>query len=166
MNSQNVILVVAATSLGIAGASSAAQDKPCELVTAAEVRAIAGTTAGQGASGYLEPTGTYSCEYKWTVKDFSPSLLVLVSDPSKVFPGLDKAALKAAILGGPRGLPKNAMVVSSVGEAATYTEETPTTGSGLAYVKGRILQVVYRNTDVPAKKSQVVGLLKAAASRL
>ena len=39
-------------------------------------------------------------------------------------------------------------------------------GMAMAYLKGKILLVTFRGTDAPAKKDQLIGLLKSAASRL
>ena len=47
-----------------------------------------------------------------------------------------------------------------------YRADNPKTGAAMAYLKGKILSVVYEAPDAPAKKDQVIGLLKLAASRL
>ena len=57
-------------------------------------------------------------------------------------------------------------MVPGVGEAAQYRAESPTNGTALAYLKGKIVTVVYRAPDAAAKKDQVIGLLKTVVSRL
>jgi hypothetical protein len=83
-----------------------------------------------------------------------------------MWPGMDAATIKSGILGGPKGLAKNVTAVSGVGVAATYTQTNDHSGSAIAYLKGKLLEVTYQATDSPAKKNQVIGLLKTAASRL
>ena len=71
-----------------------------------------------------------------------------------------------SLLGGPHGLPKNTTAVPGVGEAANYKQGSSTSSSSMAYIKGKILIVTYRAPGAEAKKAQVIGLLKSAASRL
>ena len=166
MSPNRLVPAVVAAALATCATSPAfATDvKPCTLLKAGEVQAVVGPGVGEGVAGFLEPTATHSCEYKWTVKNFNPSLQVLVSDASKMYPGTDAATIKTGILAVPRG--STVTVVPGVGEAAQYRAESPTNGTGLAYLKGKILTVVYRAPDAAAKKDQVIGLLKSAASRL
>lgn len=167
MTAKSLIVALLAAALGVASTLVSAQGvKPCELLKSAEVQAVASSQIGEGVAKFEAPTATYACEYKWSVRDFSPSLLVLVSDASKMYPGIDANTIKSGMLGGPRGVPKDTTVVPGVGEAATYKAESPTSGVAMAYLKGKILLVTYRGTDAPAKKDQVIGLLKLAASRL
>jgi hypothetical protein len=167
MTTKGLIVVFVAATFGVASTLMSAQEvKPCALLKSAEVQAVASSQVSEGVPSFLAPTGTHVCEYKWTAKNFSPSLQVMVSDASKMFPGWDARTIKTGILGGPRGVPKNTTVVPGVAEAANYRADSPTTGSATAYLKGKILQVVYQGTDAPAKEAQVIGLLKLAASRL
>jgi hypothetical protein len=82
-----------------------------------------------------------------------------------MFPGMDAKTIKMGMLGGPRGLPPDTSAVPGVGEAAIYKSASPIRTSTSAYVKGLILQVEFEGPDAPAKKEQVIALLKAAASR-
>jgi hypothetical protein len=70
------------------------------------------------------------------------------------------------VAGGPAGLPKGTVAVPGVGEAANYRVDSATSSSATAYVKGKILNVALRAPNSDAKKDQVIGLLKSAASRL
>jgi hypothetical protein len=143
----------------------AQQPPTCALLTAGEVEATAGTKVA-GQPGHLAPTDTDYCEYNWTAKSFSPRLQVSVSPASRLWPGVDPATIKNGILGGPRGLPANATAVPDVGDAAAYTQQNEHAASVVAYIKGKILEITYQGTDSPAKKTQIIGLLKSAASRM
>ena len=167
MTKKRLVSAAAAAALAVCAPSPAfaADVKPCALLKSAEVRAVAGPGAGDGVAGFDAPTGTHTCEYKWAVKNFSPSLQVLVSDAAKMYPGTDAETLKTGILAGARAS-KAVTVMPGVGEAAQYTADSPTKGTALAYLKGRIVTVVYQAPDAAAKKDQVVGLLKTVVSRL
>lgn len=160
-----VSTVFAALAAFVTSPAFAADARPCELLKTAEVQAVAGPGVDAGTASVDAPTGTHSCAYKWTVKNFSPRLEVLVSDASKIYPGTSAETLKTGILTGPRAS-KSITVVPGVGEAAQYRAESETNGTAIAYLKGRILTIVYRAPDAVAKKDQVIGLLKSAASRL
>ena len=168
MTANSITPVVIAAVLGVTSPPLWAQDptKPCTLLTSAEAKAFSGAQVGEGATHFLAPTGTYSCMYQWRARDFSPSLEVTVSDASKVYPGKGSDSIKMGITGGPRGLPPNFTLVTGVGEAANFMSDSPTAAFAMAYMKGKILTVGYRGTDARAKKDQVIGLLKTAASRL
>ena len=167
MTTKCLILALVAAALGVASPPVLAQGvKPCALLKNAEVQAVMGAQIGEGVAGFLAPTATYTCDYRWTPGRFGPSVQVMVSDASTLLPEMDAGTIKSGILGGLRGLPKDTTVVPGVGEAANYRVNSPTASSAMTYLKGRILEVVYQGSDAPVKKDQVIGLLKAAASRL
>ncbi len=166
MTAKSRVASLVAAALFGAGAAVAEDIKPCALLTSAEVQSVATSKIGDGAASYLAPTASHVCEWKWVEKNFGPSLQVAVSDASKMFPGMDGATIKEGILGGRRGLPKNTTLVPGVGEAANYPQNSPKSGTATAYLKGKILTIVYQCPDAPAKKDRVIGLLKAAAARL
>jgi hypothetical protein len=83
-------------------------------------------------------------------------LQVLVTEASKMFPGMDARMIKMGMLGGPRGLPPGTSAVSGVGEAATYRSASPIKTSTSAYVKGLMSQLEFEGPDAPAKKEQAI----------
>jgi hypothetical protein len=57
-------------------------------------------------------------------------------------------------------------VIPDVGDAAVFKADSPAYVHATALVKGRVLQVHLDGIDAREKKGVVIGLLKAAASRL
>ena len=60
----------------------------------------------------------------------------------------------------------DAAVLSEIGEAAVIKPDSTFYVTATAFMKGRILQVRLDGLTASAKRDQVIGLLKAAASRL
>lgn len=162
MTTKSPTAALFAAALGIASTFSWAQAlKPCALLTSAEVKSVATSPPGEGVAEFLAPTASHTCVYKWAARDFSPSLVVTASDASKMYPGMSAEMLKMGLLAG-----KDMTAIPGIGDAAGYKSDSPTAVLAIALLKGKVLTVTYRGTDAVAKKGQVVGLLKSAASRL
>ena len=173
MVNKPLVLRFAVAAFGVAASNIAGAQgakAPCSLLKIAEVQSLnPGAQVREGVPGSVPPLGSVTCEYKWEGGKGAPvdyRLQVIVTEASKMFPGMDAKTIKLGMLGGPRGLPPGTSAVPGVGEAATYTSASPVKTSTSAYVKGLMLQLEFEGPDAPAKKEQAIALLKAAAARL
>ncbi len=145
---------------------------PCTLLAPAEIQSLApNAKIGNGVSTTISAElGSASCVYTWgtggSVQSGKSSLHVIVSDASKLFPGMSPAMIKEGLLTEVRKPGANASQIAGVGDAAVFKSNDPIRAEATAYVKGRLLQVTFQTSDARVKKDQVIALLKAAAQRL
>ena len=172
------VLTVLIGGSGGAGATPATLPKdPCALLKPAEIQALApNAKIGSGVST-PDPAGfVVGCTYEWGPRNRewgTSSLMISVTDASKVWPaGLSPDDIKQRVLvvvktGGP-----DAAQISGIGDGAVFTTEPKAHNArALAFVvkaKGVFLEVAFHGDggDALAKKDNLAGLLKLAASRL
>jgi hypothetical protein len=77
---------------------------------------------------------------------------------------MDPSILREGLLG-KAGTP-NTAVIPGVGDAAVYESKDPIRVEASALAKGNMLIVSFVSADARAKKTRVIGLLRAAAARL
>lgn len=160
-----------------AGAVTAAAlpKDPCVLLKPAEIQAIvAKATIGSGVPQLTD--FAVGCSYEWgprTAEWGKTSLQISVTDVSKVWPnGLSADDIKQRVLvmyktGGP-----DAAQLSGIGDGAVFTTEPKShNAKAMAFVvkaKNVFLEVAFHGdgADALAKKDNLAGLLKLAASRL
>lgn len=162
---------------GGAAATAAALPDPCALLKPAEIQALAANAKiGSGVSA-TEPAGfEAACTYEWgpRTREWGMSFLhIRVTDASKVWPaGLSPDDIKQRVLvmvktGGP-----DAAQISGIGDTALFTTDPKAhNATAMAFVvkaKGVLLEVAFHGDggDALAKKDNLTGLLKLAASRL
>jgi hypothetical protein len=140
----------------------------CSLLQGAQVQALAGSTKVGAGKPSTDPLGSRLCHYEWgagnNVQSGRSYLDVSITPISKAFPGTDPSLLRQGLLA--KAGPPNTAVIPAVGDAAVYESNNPIRVETSALVKGNMLIVTFDSSDARAKKDQVIGLLKAAASRL
>lgn len=142
MGANALILGLAILALTASPLSAAPKD-PCTLLKTAEIQALApNTKIGAGVSSTIPGPDSVVCQYEWgtgnNVQSGRFSLLVQLSDASKLFPGMS---------------------------SAVFTSNDPIRASTTAYAKGLILEVAFQGANARAK-DQVIALLKFAVARL
>jgi len=168
---KSLVTVLAVVLAGIAapgetGTFAAQGSGPCELVTASDVRPLAGKAdVGDGVLMSSDPAGYGECRYVWGDGVDRFRLDFTVNDASRVFvamgPDLIKQGLNASVSTGTADA-----VISDVGDAAVFKADSALSVHATALVKGRILQVRLDGFIARDKKDQVIELLKTAVSRL
>ena len=150
---------------------------PCALVKGAEIQAISANAKVGSGKSIPDPAGfAVGCTYEWGTRTREwgmSSLQINVTDTSKVWPnGLSPDDIKQRVLvmvkmGGP-----DSAQISGIGDGALFTTDPKAhNASATAFVvkaKGVLLEVVFHGDggDALAKKDNLTGLLKLAASRL
>jgi hypothetical protein len=147
----------------LAGSGAAFAQKACDLVTRAEAQAISSGKIGNANESSIPSMNMTSCSYLGSGKDSTPSVLVTVSDTTKIFAGMDKATLKTTVFG---RTDKDTTPIPGIGEAANYMQVSATKGAAKALVKTKIVSVEYEAADAVAKKDTLIGLLTTAVSRM
>ena len=150
----------------VAGIVSAQGLNPCALLTVDEIDPLAGkASVAEGVPNSVPTVGYGSCRYLWGAGTGRFRLDVTVNEASRAFPGMSPEQIKQRLLASVRAGTADA-VISEVGEAAVFKPDSPVYASAFALVKGHILGVHLDGVSAREKKDQVIGLLKAAASRL
>jgi hypothetical protein len=160
--------VVAGASVpGHGGGTVSAQElNPCGLLTEDEIKPLAEkTSVAAGMSNSLPSAGYASCRYAWGDGVDRFKLVVVVTDASRMFPGMAPDQIKQRLLQSVRVGTDDA-VVAELGDAALFKPDSYVYATATALVKGRILQVQLDGVGALDKKDQVIGLLKSAALRL
>lgn len=150
---------------------------PCALLKPAEIQALAANAKiGSGVSTTELADFGVACTYEWgpRTREWGTSTLqIRVTDVSKVWPaGLSADDIKQRVLvavqtGGP-----DAAQISGIGDGAVFTTDPKShNAKAMAFVvraKGVLLEVGFHGDggDALAKKDNLAGLLKVAASRL
>lgn len=161
---------------GIAGGASgpgrfdaslrAQTPNPCALIPISEIQPLAGNASvADGVSNALESRGFAMCRYSWGTGTSRFTLDVVVNDASRVFAGMTADQIKQRLLESVKAGTADA-VIADVGEAAVFKPDSPVYASAFALVKDRILGVHLDGAFARERKDEVIGLLKAAASRL
>jgi hypothetical protein len=161
------LVVSGAPSSGRAGGIVSAQAlNACTLLMGDEIHPRdEKVIVASGVAESFPDVGYTACRYTWGAGVDRFRLDVIVTDASRVFPGLSPEQMKQRILESVRTGTEDA-VVSEIGEAAIFKPESPVFANATALVKGRILQVQLDGVYAGEMKGEVVGLLKTAASRL
>ena len=171
--------VAAAFTLGLAlvvgGASwpgphastvSAQALNPCALLSDDEIKPLAAkTSVASGVSNSLPSFGYATCRYTWGDGVGRFTLVVAVTEGSRMFPGMTPDQIKQRLLESVRAGTHDA-VVPQIGDAAVFKPDSFVYAVATALVKGRILQVQLDGLGALEKKDQVIGLLQSAALRL
>lgn len=177
------ILALAVLALPVAGFGGAAvaaatlPKDPCALLKPAEIEALSANAKVGSGKSIPDPAGfAVGCTYEWGARTREwgmSSLQINVTDTSKVWPnGLSPDDIKQRVLvmvkmGGP-----DAAQISGIGDGALFaTDLKAHNAKATAFVvkaKGVLLEVVFHGDggDALAKKDNLAGLLKLAASRL
>jgi hypothetical protein len=150
---------------------------PCALLKPAEIQALAADAKiGSGVSTTDPASFVVGCTYEWGLRTRewgTSSLVINVTDASKVWPaGLSPDDIKQRVLfmvktGGP-----DAAQISGIGDGAVFTTEPKAhDAKAMAFVvkaKGVFLEVGFHGdgSNALARKENLTGLLKLAASRL
>lgn len=164
MDNENKRLILFAVGMSLAMASGTAfAQKACALVTKDDAQKIASAKLGKANESSIAAMNMTSCAYLGPGKDSTPSVMVTVTDASKMYPGMNTATLKTQIFA---TKDKNATAIPGVGDAARCMQLSSTKIATQALVKGKVLTVDYEGDDAVARKDQVIQLLKTAASRL
>jgi hypothetical protein len=161
------LAVAAASWPGRAGPTVAAQEPtPCALLTDDELKSVApSTSVAAGLPNSLPSFGYANCRYAWGAGTGRYTLVVVVTEASRIFPGMTPDQTKQRLLESVRAGTADT-VVPDVGDAAVFKLESYVHAVGTAFAKGRILQVQLDGYGALGKRDQVIGLLKSAASRL
>ena len=159
---KKLMLFAAGLALGAASGEALAQ-KACALVTKADAQSIASAKLGNANESQIAAMNMTSCAYLGPGKNSTPSVMVTVTDASKMYPGMNTATLKTQVFA---AKDKNTTAIPGVGDAARCMQVSSTKIATQALVKGKVLTVDYEGDDALAKKDQVIELLKSAASRL
>jgi hypothetical protein len=146
--------------------TNTAVQNPCEFVTADEVQALVPKEhADAGVPISLPAFDSYGCRYTWGVGVERSTLMIAVNAASRAFAGLNPDAIKrelaAQVVPGTADAP-----IADVGEAGAFKAYSPAYASASAYVKEHLVQVAFSGIDAPDRKTQLLSLLKSAASRL
>jgi hypothetical protein len=139
---------------------------PCALLTTADIQhALAAPAAIKQNTNSTPAVGSTACTYEWgsggNVQSGKSSLIVIVSDAKKMFPGMSAALITKGLSG-----EKDSTPIPGVGDAAVFKSASPISANASAYVKGRILEIAYESKDGRAKKDAIIALLTSAAERL
>ena len=105
------------------------------------------------------------CQYTWGVATGRFTLDVAVTEPSRMFPGMNPDQIKQQLVQSVRTVTNDALI-PDIGEAAVYKPASPLFATGTSLVKGRVLQVHLDGAYAGEMKDQVVELLKSAAARM
>ena len=165
------VLTVALVAAGAPGPGvdvnvSAQESNACALVTADEIEALAPEEAiAKGVSGALPSFGLVACHYTWGTGIGRFKLDITIHESSRMFPGMTPDQIKQRLVESVKDGTDEA-VLSEIGEAAVIKPDSTFYVTATAFMKGRILQVRLDGLTASAKRDQVIGLLKAAASRL
>ena len=159
-------LVVAAGVFSSGGDAVAAQPQTCGLLTSEEIQALAPQqTVTDAAVSGNQGGGAVSCRYTWGSGPGHFTLSLSVRPASRVFVGMDAAAIKQGVLATVTpGTVDEA--IPDVGEAAVFKSTSNVYATASAYLKDRYLQVTLDGIDARDRKGQLIALLKSAASRL
>ena len=159
-------LAIAAASVSIGGRAVLAQPQTCGLLTSEEVQALAPKqTVTDAAVSGNQGGGAVSCRYTWGSGPGHFTLSLSVQPASRVFVGMNAAAIKQGVIGTVTpGTVDEA--VPEVGEAAVFKSTSNVYATASAYLKDRYLQVTLDGIDARDRKGQLIALLKSAASRL
>ena len=163
-----LVLVVAGASLPgrVGGTISAQESNPCALLSDDDLKSLAEkTSVAAGVSNSPPSLGYTACRYAWGDGVDRVKLVVVVSEASRMFPGMTPDQIKQRLLASVR-VGTNDAVIPDVGDAAMFKPDSPVYAIATAFVKGRILQLQLDGIGALEKKDQVIGLLKSAASRL
>jgi hypothetical protein len=160
------LAVAAAVSAG-GGVATAQQQatSPCDIVTIDDAHSFASDPVAVGVPGALEAVGFTNCLYLWGEGTRHSSLNVTVSEASRMFSGQGPDGIKQGVLSLVIVGTEDA-IIPDVGDAAVFKADSPYYVHGIAYIKGRILEVSLNNIDARARKDDVISLLKRAVSRL
>ena len=161
------IVVTGASGPGVGdGIVSAQTLNPCALLTADEIKPLAGlASVSDGAASSLPSFGYVNCRYTWGVGTGRFKLDVIVYDASGRFPGMSPDQIKQQLLGSVKPGTAEA-VISDVGEAAVFKSDSPYHATATALLKSRILELHLDGVVAREDKDQAIALLKSAASRL
>jgi hypothetical protein len=163
MDNDKRLTVFAVGMVLVVASGGAFAQKACALVTKADAQSITSAKLGNANESQLAAMNLSTCSYLGPGKDSTPSVVVTLSDASKIYPGMNAATLKSAVFG---KTDKSTTLIPGIGDAANYTQLSATKVVAKALVKGKIVDVQYEADDAATKKDQVIGLLKSAASRL
>jgi len=160
-------LAVSGSWPGSAGGTVSAQaPNPCALLVDDDIKSLAAeASVASGISSSLPSFGFASCGYTWGEGINRRKLVVVVTEASRMFPGMTPDQIKQRLLESVRAGTKDA-VVPEVGDAAMFKPDSVVYATATALVKGRILQVQLDGLGAADSKDQVIGLLKAAALRV
>jgi len=162
---------MAAVAVGMAapqggGGTLAAQAAaPCGLLMTAEIQPLAPkVTLPPGVATSLAG-GVHACRYTWGEGARRVKLDVIVNDSAGMFAGAGADAIKQGLQSSVVAGTEDA-VVADVGDAAVFKADSAVYVHATAYVKGRILQVLFDGFEAREEKGQIIALLKTAASRI
>ena len=148
------------------GAISAQAVSPCALLTLDEIKSLADkSSVADGVPQSPPNVGHVGCDYMWGTGTGRVKLAVVVTDPSLMFPGVSPDQVKQRILESVRAGTHDA-VIPEIGDAAVFKPDSAVYASAIAVVKGRILQLHLDGLYAGEEKDHLIGLLKAAASRM
>ena len=170
-----VLVILVGGSGGAAVTAAALPKDPCALLKPAEIQALAANA--KIGSGVTELTDfAVACTYQWGPRNTqwgTSSLQIRVTDASKVWPGgLSPDDIKERVLVVVKTDGPDAAQVSGIGDGAAFTTDPKShDAKAMAFVvkaKGVLLEVEFHGDggDALAKKDNLAGLLKLAASRL
>ncbi len=153
-----------AVTMLIATLQGGAKD-PCTLLTPAEVQTLdpAGNIGAGVSTTASAALNSYACEYKWATGRNAGFFHVIVSDASKLLPGMSPETIKQKML---EQSGKGASEVPGIGKFAIFASTDPTAVVATAHVKNSILQLTFASANAGAQKDKIIALLKAAAGRL
>ena len=148
------------------GTVSAQELSPCALLSDDDIEPLAAKTSfTAGVSNSLPAFGYATCRYAWGEGVDRFTLVVAVTEASRMFPGMTPEQIKQRLLESVRAGTDDA-VIPEIGDAAFFKPDSFVYASATAFVKGRILQVQLDGFAAREKKDQIVELLKSAATRL
>ena len=160
------LAVTGASPSGRGGILAAQASDPCALLTVDEIEsAVANADVADGVAKAFPDLGYAMCQYTWGVATGRFKLDVTVTEPARMFPGLNPDQIKQQLVQSVRTGTDDALI-SDIGEAAVFKAASPLFATGTSLVKGRVLQVHLDGAYAGEMKDQVVELLKSAASRM
>jgi hypothetical protein len=167
-----VLLGIAAAFGAVAIARSpslaAQSETSCSLLKPADLGQLSSGAQIPEGKPSSDALGTLTCRYEWGSGGNAVSgqynLDVSVGENAKYFPGMDQTMLKRGLIAS-AGRPGNALI-PDVGEAAYFSSNGPNRARTTAIVQGKTLTVTLEGPDAPAKKDQMIALLRLAVSRL
>jgi len=161
-----LVVTGASSPVRLDGTLSAQALNPCALLTADDVEShVAESDVPAGVSNSFPDIGYATCRYAWGVGTGSFSVVVAVTEASRMFPGMSPDQIKQQLAASVRPGTDDALI-SGIGEAAVFRPESAFYSTATSFVKGRVLQVHLDGVFAGEKKDQATELLKSAVSRL
>jgi len=161
---------IAAVGPALAGRDTVATQTPapnaCALLTADEVHSLAPKEAvSSGVASVSQAVEATSCHYTWGTGVNRFMLAVSLDTAARAYAGMSSEAIRQQFQSSVVPQTMDA-TVPEVGDAAIFKAYSPAYAAASAYAKNHIVKVSIDGVDAPARKGDLVTLLKAAVGRL